>query len=246
MKPQTWNTPGGSYQKFCAEILEQPHTLIAGTTGSGKSVLMNAILYTALYKAPSQVRFVLIDPKRTELRAYRNLPHTIQYCTDPGDALQALREAVREIDARYSRACEKGLKTSTEAALYIVIDELGDLVHSNKETIGVLSKIARIGRASNVHLIAATQCPNRKTLSAEFSANCTCRVALRCQDKIESRQILGLPDATGLPMYGYGYFLTPSRLTPELIRIDMIPEEELAARVQWWEAQAPRRKWWQR
>lgn len=241
-----WNTPGGMASALCLDILKQPHTLIAGTTGSGKSVLMNSIIYTALYKAPSQAQFILIDPKQSELYEYRTLPHTLIYSDTPADALKVLNIAIDEIQARNQRMRKQGLKQSTEADLYIFIDELGDLIFSNRAAVSILGRIAMIGRSANVHLIAGTQCPNRKTLSAEFAANCVARVALRCRDKIESRQILGLLDAVKLPMYGYGYYISPQYLTPQLVKIPYTDPTDLAARIKWWEDQntSTRRRWW--
>lgn len=244
-----WYTPGGQAQRLYIDILKQPHTLIAGTTGSGKSVCMNGIIYTALYLAPSQTRFVLIDPKKTELYQYRNLPHTAAYADTPEGAETALCATIREIEQRYTRCRARGLRQSDEAAIYVFVDELSDLIYSNRATVGQLAKIARIGRAANVHLIAGTQCPNRKTLSAEFAANCPARVGLRCRDRIESRQIIGSPEATTLPAVGYCYYLSPQLLQPTLAEVPYIRDAELAARVRWWEQQKepPKpRKWWQR
>lgn len=237
----TWNTPGGSAPNLCLDILQQPHTLIAGTTGSGKSVLMNATIYTALYKAPSQVHFVFIDTKYTEQRIYKNLPHTIRYVDNSDDANQLLAAVLQETRNRAKRAAARGLKQSDEAHLYVFIDELGDLLFSNHETAHTLGQIAMIGRAANVHLIAGTQCPNRKTLSAEFAANCTARVGLRCRDAIESRQIIGTKDACSLPFVGFAYYLNPQTLTPQLVKVPYIEEKDLVARVAWWENQAPHR-----
>ena len=168
---------------------------------------------------------------------YRNLPHIIAYTSDPGEALQILNNAVAEIDARYDRATAKGLKKSDEADIYIFIDELSDLIFSEPRTTQTLGKIARIGRAANVHLIAATQCPNRKTLSAEFAANCPARLALRCREKIESRQIIGNGAAVTLPQYGYAYYQAPQYTTLQLVNIPYYPDNILLERAQFWEKQ---------
>lgn len=249
-----WHTPGGMAEALFLDILKQPHTLMAGTTGSGKSVLMNGVIYTALFSAPSQKQFIFIDTKFTEQRIYKDLPHTVQYIDDAGKAVKALENILQETRNRAQRAAAQGLKQSTEADLYIFIDELGDLVLSNRAAAKSLGQIAMIGRAANVHLIGGTQCPNRKTLSAEFAANCTARVGLRCRDAIESRQIIGSPAAVGLPFVGYAYYLTPQLLTPELVKIPYITDEKIAERVNWWISQKdppspkqpPRRHWWQR
>lgn len=235
--PKTYTTPSGSAPAVYVDILQQPHTLIAGTTGSGKSCAINGIIYTALYKSPLHARFILIDPKRTELVMYRKLPHTIAYTSDPGEALQILNKTVADIDSRYYRATAKGLKKSDEADIYIIIDELSDLIFSEPRTAQTLGKIARIGRAANVHLIAATQCPNRKTLSAEFSANCPARLALRCREKIESRQIIGNGAAVTLPQYGYAYYQAPQYTTLQLVKIPYYTDNILLERARFWEKQ---------
>lgn len=235
--PKTYITPSGSAPAVYVDILQQPHTLIAGTTGSGKSCAINGIVYTALYNSPLHARFILIDPKRTELIMYCNLPHTIAYTSDPGEALKILNKTVVEIDSRYYRATAKGLKKSDEADIYIFIDELSDLIFSEPRTVQTLGKIARIGRAANVHLIAATQCPNRKTISAEFAANCPARLALRCREKIESRQIIGNGAAVTLPQYGYAYYQAPQYTTLQLVKIPYYTDDILLERVRFWEKQ---------
>lgn len=235
--PKRYTTPAGSAPRLYVDILNQPHTLIAGTTGSGKSCAINGIMYTALYKLPSQAIFVLIDPKYTELSIYKNLPHTFAYCTDPADAFEVLNSMISIINARYQDATAAGLRKSNAPDIYILIDELSDLIFSEPRTIQTLGKIARIGRAANVHLIAATQCPNRKTLSAEFAANCSARLGLRCRDKIESRQIIGTGDAVTLPQYGYAYYVAPQYMTPQLVNIPYYTDDILSERVQYWERQ---------
>lgn len=188
--PKQWNTPGGDALNLYTDILKQPHTLIAGTTGSGKSVVINGIIYTALYKAPTQARFILIDPKMLELWMYKDLPHTLKYCDTTADTLETLEEAAAEMMREYSRIRAAGLKQSDHAHTYILIDELGDLLTEAPQITHTLARLAKLGRAANIHIIAATQNPNRKTLSAEFSANCPARLGLRCENPIESRQII--------------------------------------------------------
>lgn len=233
-----WHAPIGQATNLYLDILQQPHTLIAGTTGSGKSCVMNGIIYTALYSSPSRALFVLIDPKFTELAMYKDLPHTIAYSTDPVEAHRILSNVCNLITYRYKRATAQGLKKSNEADIYIFIDELSDLILSENGIVDTLGKIARIGRAANVHLIAATQCPNRKTLSAEFAANCPARLGLRCRDKIESRQIIGTNEAVELPLHGEAYYQAPQFLTTQLVELPYYTDSELLERVQWWTTQA--------
>ena len=137
----------------------------------------------------------------------------------------------------HNKALGSLLKEIDEKLDYIIIDELSDLIVSEPRTAQTLGKIARIGRAANVHLIAATQCPNRKTLSAEFAANCPARLALRCREKIESRQIIGSGAAVTLPQYGYAYYQAPQYTTLQLVKIPYYTDDILLERVRFWEKQ---------
>lgn len=98
---RVWTTPTGEYFSLYKDMLKQPHLLIAGATGSGKSVVINGLVYTALYDSPAAVQFILIDPKRVELVDYKILPHTLQYASEPGDMVQALEKAMEITEARY-------------------------------------------------------------------------------------------------------------------------------------------------
>lgn len=230
-----WHCPGGKYQPLLYDdILNQAHVLIAGTTGAGKSVLINSLMYNALFDAPSEKMFILIDPKKTELYPYRNLPHTIAYYDTPEAAVTGLQAALDLIDKRMVSARKQGQRSYNGAAVYIIIDELGDLAFSDKRAVKLLSQIAMIGRAANVHIIGATQCPNRKTLPAEIVANCPARIGLRCRDRIESRQIIGAAGAEDLPRYGHGIYISPERMEPELIAIPYTDEALLQWIIDFW------------
>lgn len=234
----TWTTPAGSAPALFYDILNQPHALIAGTTGSGKSVLLNGVIWTALYFAPNEKQFIFIDTKKTELHQYKALPHTLAYYNDADAAVQGLASVLELTRQRCEDAARQGRKQSAAPDLYVIVDELGDLVFSNRRASYILGQIAMIGRAANVHLIAGTQCPNRKTLSAEFAANMPARVGLRCRDRIESRQIIGTPDAVSLPLYGECFYLSPAKREPELYTVPYITDAEQIDRVRWWTDQA--------
>ncbi len=234
----TWTTPAGAASALCVDLLKQPHVLIAGTTGSGKSVLLNSVIYTALYFAPDEKQFVFIDTKKTELHQYKTLPHTVAYYNEPAAAVAGLGAVLNETRRRCQQAADQGRKQSAAPDLYVIIDELGDLIFSDRRAASVLGQIAMIGRAANVHLIAGTQCPNRKTLSPEFAANCPARVGLRCRDQIESRQIVGTGDAVNLPLYGEGLYLSPQQREPIRWVIPFTSDAEQLARIRWWTDQA--------
>lgn len=236
MKKTTYITPSGYQWELYCDMLEQPHLLIAGATGSGKSVLINGLIATALYKSPHKVRFILIDPKRVELVDYNRLPHTLRYASEPSEMLNALQYAMDLIDWRYVRMQSQRVKKWTGSHVYVVIDELADLMTTQKRAVQpLLQRIAQVGRAARIHLIAATQCPLAKVIPTEIKVNFDARVGLRTRSSQDSRNILGVKGCEQLPRYGYGYYMIPEGLT--LYQIPMVPEEEIAYLVQWWEAQ---------
>lgn len=235
--PKEWKTPGGTAAAVCLDMLIQPHLLIAGCTGSGKSVLINSLIYTALYKAPHRCRFILIDPKRVELIDYKPLPHTIAYASEPPDIAAALVRAVDTMEERYKRMQTARQKQSTEPDIYIIVDEFADLMTTQKrQTLQPLQRLAQLGRAANLHLILATQRPTRDIVNGQIKVNLDSRIALRCPTAQDSRNIINTKGAETLPRFGFGYYLTPNGC--ELVKIPMTPPEELAARVEWWTSQA--------
>lgn len=207
--------------------LEQPHLLIGGSTGSGKSVLINGIIHTLLHFPPENKQMILIDPKRVELKEYKKCKHTLLYATEPQEAVKALKGGIRLMDKRYRRMSGK---RSTEAHIYIIIDELADLLQQSKEVESLITTIARLGRAANIHLILATQSPNRRVITAEIKTNMTSRIALRCEEAIESRQIINQKGAESLPQYGYGLYRHPQAVGgATLIQIPYITDSERQA-----------------
>lgn len=231
----TYTTPGGNIHKLYADILKQPHTLIAGATGSGKSVLLNGLIATALYKAPSECQFILIDPKRVELRSYKELPHTLIHATETPDIIRALNYALCLMESRYKRAEEQGLKQSTETPIYIIIDEFADLMTTaQKYTLTPLCRLAQLGRAANIHLILATQRPTRDIINGQIKVNIDSRVALRCPTAQDSRNIINIKGAEMLPRNGYGYYLTPDTMQPVLVEIPFVSEDEINRLIAHW------------
>ena len=233
-----WKTPGGSAAAVCLDMLKQPHLLIAGSTGSGKSVLINSLIYTALYKSPNRCRFLLIDPKRVELIDYKHLPHCIRYASEPGDIAAALVWAVELMEQRFKTMQKQRTKESTEADIFIIIDEFANLmVTQKKQCLPLLIRISQLGRAAHIHLIAATQRPTKDIVNGQIKVNMDSRIALRCPTGQDSRNIINIKGAETLPRYGYGYYLTPETMTPQLIQIPFTPAAEIAARVKWWTEQ---------
>ena len=147
------------------DMLNQIHLLIAGETGSGKSVVINGMMTTAIYHSPDDVQFILLDPKRTELVDYKELPHTMCYASELEDMVDALKYAMWVIDRRDREMGEKHIKQYDGSHIYIVIDELAYLMTTvKKEVKPLLQRISMIGRAANVHLVLATQSPLREII----------------------------------------------------------------------------------
>lgn len=236
--PKEWKTPGGSAAAVCLDMLKQPHLLIAGSTGSGKSVLLNSLIYTALFQAPHRYNFILIDPKRVELSQYKRLPHTLIYCNKPPDIITALNRVLNLMEYRFSYMEQHNLKEWDNDHTYIIIDEFADLMTTSKrETLPALLRLAQLGRAARIHLIIATQRPTRDIINGQIKVNLDSRIALRCPTAQDSRNIINTKGAETLPRFGFGYYLTPETMQPQKIIIPYTPPEELAAHVQWWEVQ---------
>lgn len=236
-----YKTPAGPVYKLYAEMLTVPHLLIAGATGSGKSVIENGLIYTALYKSPAQARFLFLDSKRVELGLYRGLPHCIMYATEPEHMPVALGRAVDIIESRYKRMQRTSTRKYSGGHVYILIDEFADLMTTQRRTIApMIQRIAQIGRAANVHIILCTQTPIAKILPTEIKCNFDYRVALRTGNAQDSRNIIGQSGCELLPDpktagAGYGYYQTGANR--KLYKFPMISESDLTARVKWWTAQ---------
>lgn len=223
-----------NYFTECRDMLLGTHVLIAGVTGSGKSVLLNDIIYSALaLYTPSQAKFCFIDTKRVELVQYKNLPHCDRYATELSEVSDLLQDALYTIDERYIQMSNDGLRRYRGADIYIVIDELADLLTVDKKTFfPMLQRIAQIGRAAGFHLIACTQAPNRRVIPAELSINFTDKIALRCDSPIESRQIIGMTGAEQLPLYGQAIYKSPKGL--KVIDVPFLTDEQITERCRIW------------
>ena len=198
-------------------IARLPHVLIAGTTGSGKSVCTNSLIVSLLYKStPEEVRFIMVDPKMVELAPYNGIPHLlIPVVTDPKKAAGALQWAVFEMMKRYKMFSERGVKDlagfnahvegSEEEGLkklptvVVVIDELADLMLvAAKEVEESICRVAQMGRAAGVHLVIATQRPSADVITGLMKANIPSRIAFAVASAMESRIILDTPGAEKL------------------------------------------------
>lgn len=234
-----WRTPPGQVYSLYRDMLKQPHLLIAGATGSGKSVVINGLVYTAMYDSPAAVQFILIDPKRVELVNYKPLPHTLMYASEPGEMVEALEKAMEITESRYKAMQRQRVKKYPGGALYVIIDELADLMTTARRQVQpLIQRLAQVGRAANVHIIAATQCPLATVIPTPIKVNFDSRVALRTRSAQDSRNILGLTGCELLPRYGQGYYMTPDGL--KLYNIPMQPQEDINALVKYWQRSRPR------
>jgi len=218
------------YDKNTERLLSGAHLLIAGTTGSGKSVVLNNIIYQLTQKPPNEIELALIDPKRVSLRQWKELPHVTYYATEAAQAANLLKILCNRMMDRYEFLEHN---QTINKRLYIVIDELADLMILNKaEIIPPLQRILQLGRESKLSVIMATQAPNRSIIPANLILNCDNRLALRCIDKIESRQIIGTNGAELLPKYGSGILRDCDGI--HNIKIDIIPPEEIKNIIEFW------------
>ena len=231
--PRAWITPAGKLYPLYQDMAKQPHLLIAGATGSGKSVVLNGIITTLLYKAPPLASMILLDLKRVELAQYRNLPHVLQYASEPWQMAQALQYAINITEARYKYMAEQGERMYTGGDVYVMIDELADLMTTQAKTIRpLLQRICQIGRAARVHVIACTQCPLAVVIPTPIKVNFDARLGLRTRNAQDSRNILGMNGCEALPRYGRGYYMKPEGV--ELYSLPMIQDSEIERLCKWW------------
>ncbi len=219
--------------KLYDSMLKQPHLLIAGATGSGKSVIINGLIYTAIIQSPATNQFILIDPKRVELVQYRYLPHTIDYSSEPFEMVASLTYAMMITENRYKEMQKRGIKKYTGSHIYVIIDELADLMTTNKKEVQpLIQRLAQVGRAANVHIIAATQCPLATVIPTPIKVNFDARVGLRTRSKQDSRNILDMTGCELLPRYGQGYYMTPESTLK--YHIPMYSDEEITELCNYW------------
>lgn len=218
-------------------ISEQTHLLIAGATGSGKSVALNGLICDLLLKSPNEAQFILLDPKRVELVTYKDTPHCLYYASELDDMHTALIKAVNLIEARYKRMQREGVKKYNGAHVYVIIDELADLMTTDaKRTAPLLQRIAQIGRAAGVHLIACTQRPTSEVIPSKILVNIDARIALHTRNAQDSRNILGESGAQLLNI-GQALYYTPESDRPSLINVPYITDAQQLELARFWAGQ---------
>lgn len=250
---------------FIADLTKMPHLLIAGSTGSGKSVCINAMILSVLFKLkPDEAKFIMIDPKMLELSLYKDIPHlAYPVVTTPEEASKVLKWAIREMDARYELMAgiavrnieqynakveerkNKSLFSQEDEEkkklpyIIIIIDELADLMMvSAKEVENYITRLAQKARAAGIHLIVATQRPSVDVITGLIKANFPARIAFKVASKVDSRTILDVNGAESLLGQGDMLFLKPG--TSQLIRLHgaLVTENEIIQTVHFWRTQS--------
>jgi len=222
------------------DIGKMPHMLIAGTTGSGKSVLVNAFITSLLFRTtPQEVKLIMVDPKRVELTGYNGIPHLLApVIVDADKALSALHYAVKEMEQRYKQLAEVGVKNidsfnelaGMQAMPYIVIfiDELATLMaYAPVDAEDTICKIAQMSRAVGIHLVLATQRPSVDVITGLIKANIPARIAFNVSSMIDSRVVLDMPGAEKLLGRGDMLFIPPDQSKPTRIQGTYVSEQEV-------------------
>lgn len=234
-----------SGQPIFADLSKMPHLLIAGATGSGKSVCIHSFITSLVWRnGPAQLKFILIDPKRVELSYYRDLPHLLTpVISDGKKSINALRWAVSEMERRYEVLSEFNardifsfnntvLKNNDEDSfipyLVIVIDELADLMAAyGREVEGTIIRLAQMARAVGIHLVVSTQRPSVEVLTGLIKANITTRIALQVPSQVDSRTILDMSGAEKLLGNGDMLYLSGDSNKPRRLQGVYVSEKEI-------------------
>jgi DNA segregation ATPase FtsK/SpoIIIE, S-DNA-T family len=231
-----------SGRPIMTDIGKMPHVLIAGQTGSGKSVCINTFLSSLLFRTrPSEVKLILVDPKRVELTNYNNIPHLLTpVIVEPPKVVSALRWILSEMDRRYKLFAEAGVRnidgynenSGFQALPYIVlvIDELADIMlFAPVEVEDHITRIAQMSRATGIHMVLATQRPSVDVITGLIKANIPCRIAFAVASQIDSRVILDTQGAEKLLGRGDMLYLSPDQAKPTRIQGAYISDKETNA-----------------
>lgn len=228
-----------SGQPVIADIQKMPHVLIAGATGSGKSVCINSLISSILFRAsPAEVKLILIDPKRVELTRFNNIPHLLTpVIYDPKEVLSALKWAIAEMDRRYKLFAEVGARNVDSynelsgltilPYILIFIDELADIMlFAPAEVEDTICRIAQMARATGIHLVVSTQRPSVDVITGLIKANIPCRIAFNVSSQVDSRVIIDTPGAEKLLGRGDMLYIPPDQAKPTRIQGTLVSEPE--------------------
>lgn len=231
------------------DITKMPHVLIAGATGSGKSVCINAFLTSLLYRSsPSELKLILVDPKRVELSLYNGIPHLLTpVIVEVDKVLSALKWAIAEMERRYKLFASVGVRnieSYNELAgfqalpyLVIVVDEMADvMMFAPVEVEDAICRLAQMARATGIHLILSTQRPSVDVLTGLIKANIPCRIAFGVTSMIDSRVIIDMPGAEKLLGRGDMLYIPPDQSKPSRIQGAFVADSEVHKIVEWLKA----------
>ena len=241
-----------SGQSISADLRLMPHLLIAGATGSGKSVCVNSVIAALLLQnSPDTLRLLMVDPKRVELTQYNGIPHLLApVIVDVEQVVPALRWVMREMDSRYRRFAQVGarniddfnqriLKNRDDTPIpyiAVLVDELADLMmQSPEETERVICRLAQMARATGIHLIIATQRPSVDVVTGLIKANFPARIAFAVASSVDSRVILDMPGAERLLGRGDMLFMPPDVSQPLRLQGAFVSDRELERLINYWQ-----------
>jgi DNA segregation ATPase FtsK/SpoIIIE, S-DNA-T family len=229
-----------------SDITKMPHVLIAGSTGSGKSVCLNAFIASILFRSsPEEVKFIMVDPKRVELTGYNGIPHLLTpVIVDPEKVISALKWAINEMEKRYKLFAEVGVRniagynnlSGFQAMPYIIIvvDELADIMlFAPSEVEDAITRLAQMARATGIHLLVATQRPSVDVLTGLIKANIPCRIAFNVTSMIDSRVIIDTPGAEKLLGRGDMLYIPPDQAKPRRIQGAFVDDAEINALIKY-------------
>lgn len=229
-----------SGEPIIADITKMPHVLVAGATGSGKSVCMNAIIACLLFRAsPEEIKFIMVDPKRVELTQYDGIPHLLTpVIVNPEKVVAALEWAVNEMEKRYKLFAEVGVKnidsyneTSGFQALpylVVIIDELADVImFAPSKVEDAITRLAQMARATGIHLILATQRPSVDVITGLIKANVPCRIAFNVASSVDSRVIIDVPGAEKLLGSGDMLYVPPDQAKAKRVQGTFVSDDEI-------------------
>jgi DNA segregation ATPase FtsK/SpoIIIE, S-DNA-T family len=229
-----------SGEPVIADIGKMPHVLIAGSTGSGKSICLNSFIATFLFRAsPQEVKLILVDPKRVELTQYNGIPHLLTpVIVEPDKVVSALKWSINEMERRYKLFAEVGARniemfndmSGFQALPYliIIVDELADIMlFAPSEVEDAVTRIAQMARATGIHLVLSTQRPSVDVITGLIKANIPCRIAFNVSSMIDSRVIIDTPGAEKLLGRGDMLYIPPDQAKPTRIQGTFVSEPEI-------------------
>lgn len=229
-----------SGEPVIADIGKMPHVLIAGSTGSGKSICLNSFIATFLFRAsPQEVKLILVDPKRVELTQYNGIPHLLTpVIVEPEKVVSALKWSINEMERRYKLFAEVGARniemfndmSGFQALPYliIIVDELADvMLFAPSEVEDAVTRIAQMARATGIHLVLSTQRPSVDVITGLIKANIPCRIAFNVSSMIDSRVIIDTPGAEKLLGRGDMLYIPPEQAKPTRIQGTFVSDPEI-------------------